>query len=193
MNETNNDSEQALALVKKDVDHWLSNIVVGLGLCPFAATPLACGTVRLALFSGDDTEKLLVFIQQEFQRLEKSDVSEIETTLVVAVNCLDDFYEYNQYIDMVEQLIKVNRWEGMFQVASFHPNYQFAETGPDDRENLTNRAPYPIFHLLREASLEAALAHVTNPESIPDNNIACMENMADDKVAQLFYYLGKSK
>jgi hypothetical protein len=189
MNQSHTNQEQHLDQITRDVERWLKNIVVGLGLCPFAATPLTKGLIRLAVYPGKDLENLLLFVEQEFQRLEQTDPSDIETTLVIAANCLEDFYDYNQYLDVVDSLIAANDWQGVYQVASFHPNYQFAGTEPDDRENLTNRAPAPIFHLLREASLEAALNRYPNPDRIPEKNIECMEAMAEETVKKLFYYL----
>ncbi len=182
MNQTTN-------TVHQDVEYWLKNIVVGLGLCPFASLPLKEDTIRIAAFLGTDTEELLGFLEQELTKLEKSDTSQIETTLVAVPNCLHDFYEYNVYFDSIDRLIKINQWEGVFQVASFHPNYQFSGTESSDRENLTNRSPYPMFHLLREDSVEAAIKHFPNPEDIPERNIQCMEKLPEKQVSELFYYL----
>ncbi len=102
---------------------------------------------------------------------------------------LDDFYDYNDFLHNIDQLIDNRAWRGVFQVASFHPCYQFDGTRYTDSENLTNRAPYPIFHLIREDSMEKVLALYKDPENIPENNIKLMNEMSEADKKRLFYYL----
>ncbi|GAB2189538.1 DUF1415 domain-containing protein [Sessilibacter sp. MAH1] len=168
---------------------WLSQVVIGLGLCPFAAKPWLEEKVRLVVFDGEDLPRLTELLQEELVHLNNTPSAELETTLVITPNCLEDFFDYNQYLDVTDRLIEVNDWEGIFQIASFHPNYQFGGTEAEDRENLTNRSPYPIFHLLRESSIAWAVEAHPDPDSIPDTNIRRMDALSDEEVAGLFPYL----
>ncbi len=171
------------------VNQWLDDVVIGLNLCPFAAKPQRNQQIKIFVSQADKEESLLEDILAQFTTLEETPVSELETTLVVVPNMLQDFWDYNQFIDWVEALISQQGWEGTYQVATFHPDYCFAGTEPDDAENLTNRAPYPIFHLIREESMEKVLRHYPNPEAIPDTNIARVSALTEEERRQLFPYL----
>ncbi|MEF1291747.1 DUF1415 family protein, partial [Vibrio sp. M260118] len=113
----------------------------------------------------------------------------LETTLVAVPNMFSDFYDYNLFIDWIEALIRQQEWEGVFQLATFHPDYCFGGAQPEDDENLTNRSPYPVFHLIREESMEKVLKHYPNPEAIPDTNIARVESLTAEERKKLFPYL----
>lgn len=173
----------------QQVDAWLDQVVIGLNLCPFALKPYKNRQIRFMVSHCDDEACLLQTLLDEFQKLEQSDASELETTLLIVPDLLANFEDYNQFLDYVDGLILQQGWEGTFQVASFHPDYQFAGTLPDDAENLTNRAPYPILHLLREASLEKAISRYPNPEQIPNNNIETVTNLSHKEKAKLFPFL----
>ncbi len=134
----------------QEVDHWLNQVVIGLNLCPFAAKPQRNQQIKIYVSEARDEEALLQHIYDQLLELDTKEPQELETTLVVVPNLLHDFVDYNFYIDWVEALIRQQDWEGVFQVATFHPDYCFAGTDPEDDENLTNRSPYPIFHLIRE-------------------------------------------
>ena len=177
------------ATIHQQVQNWLQEVVIGLNLCPFAAKPFQQNQIRTVVSDCHDPACLLETLQAEFQYLQSTPVDQLETTLVVVTNQLQNFDDYNQFLDLVDALIQVNNWEGIFQVASFHPNYQFAGTMPEDDENLTNRAPYPIFHLLRETSLEKALARYPHPERIPQQNIERVSALTPDEVHRLFPYI----
>ncbi|MBN2864594.1 MAG: DUF1415 domain-containing protein [Thiotrichales bacterium] len=169
--------------------HWLEQVVIGLNLCPFASRPHLQNLVRI--ISSDSTTEidLLNDLTTELEKLEKHPASELETTLIAIPNMLSDFYDYNQFLDWVDQLLLERNWEGIYQVASFHPNYQFGGTQPEDKENLTNRSPYPVLHLIREASMEKAVKHHPDPAGIPERNIALVESLSEQQINVLFPYL----
>ncbi|KDM91741.1 DUF1415 domain-containing protein [Photobacterium galatheae] len=172
-----------------NVEQWLDDVVIGLNLCPFAAKPRRNEQIRIAIYETDSLEELLEGIYQEIKRLDSTPVCDLDTSLVVCPNLLQDFDEYNQFLDMVEALISQCGKEGIYQVASFHPDYCFYGTAPGDAENLTNRAPYPIFHFIREDSMEKVLAHYPDPDAIPERNIEKMKKLTDEEIRRLFPYL----
>ena len=163
-----------------DVEQWLDEVVIGLDLCPFAARPRREKRVRIAVSHATDDEALLNDLQAELERLSDTPVAELETTLLAIPNMLEDFADYNDFLDAVDLWVEQFGWEGELQVASFHPQYQFAGTAPDDAENLTNRAPWPILHLLREASVDRAVAVYADPDGIIERNIATMQALGAD-------------
>ncbi|MFV0575419.1 MAG: DUF1415 domain-containing protein [Vibrio sp.] len=179
--------------ITNTVEKWLLDVVIGLNLCPFAAKPQRNEQIRIFVSEAETEEMLLEDVFQEFQRLENTPVKELETTLVVIPNMLEDFDDYNFFLDWIDALIKQEDWQGIYQVATFHPDYCFAGADPDDAENLTNRAPYPVLHLIREESMEKAVKHYPNPEAIPDINIARVEALSESEKQQLFPYLFSSK
>ncbi len=184
-----NDSEiTTMAAIEATVRQWLDEIVVGLGLCPFAAKPLQASRVRIDISLAQDPEVLAADLHLALCRLEETPVSILETSLVVVPNMLADFYDYNDFLDVADAMLEEGDWDGVIQIASFHPAYQFADTDPSDAENFTNRAPYPIFHLLREVSLDAVLASYPDPEMIPERNIALFRQMDRDALKRLFPY-----
>jgi hypothetical protein len=174
---------------ESQVRQWLEQVVIGLNLCPFAAKPYQAQQIRFVVSTSQTTERLLTDLATELTRLAQKEPAEIETTLLIIPDMLNHFDDYNQFLNHVDALIEQLNFHGTFQVASFHPNYQFGGTQPDDAENLTNRAPYPILHLIREASLERVLKHYPNPETIPDNNIKCVSNLTEQEKHSLFPYL----
>lgn len=179
----------ANASVVAEVVRWLNEVVIGLNLCPFSAKPARENRVRFVVSEAQDDEALLQSLQQEMERLDQHPASEIETTLVIVPQHLQDFFDYNQFLNWADQLLKRNRWVGVYQLATFHPNYCFADAEPDDAENLTNRAPYPILHIIREASLEKALDYFSNVDEIPEINKARVESLTAEEKQKLFPYL----
>ena len=175
--------------ITQQVNQWLNDVVIGLNLCPFAAKPQRNKQIKIFVSEAANEENLLQDILEQLLELDTKEPSELETTLVVVPNMLNDFVDYNFFIDWVEALIKQQDWEGIFQVATFHPDYYFAGTDPEDAENLTNRSPYPIFHLIREESMEKVLKHYPNPEEIPDINIERVSNLSPEERKKLFPYL----
>lgn len=177
--------------VEEQIWAWVDNVVIGLNLCPFAIKPRKYRQIGLKISDASEPEQLLEDILMEFFKLEQSDPTQLDTTLVVVSNMLHDFAHYNNFIDWLDQMIEQQGWQGVFQVATFHPNYRFAGTTADDPQNLTNCAPYPIFHLLREASIERVLASTPKPENIPVNNIAQVRSLSYAQKQELFPYLFK--
>ncbi|WP_331344453.1 DUF1415 domain-containing protein [Cellvibrio sp. UBA7661] len=177
------------ALVIANVARWLNEVVIGLNLCPFSAKPTRENRVRFVVSNAQEDEALLQDLQREMELLDEKSASEIETTLVIIPNHLQDFFDYNQFLNWADQLLKRNRWIGVYQIATFHPDYCFADAEPDDAENLTNRAPYPVLHIIREASLEKALEYFSDVDEIPEINKARVESLTAEEKQKLFPYL----
>ncbi|MGR5209764.1 DUF1415 domain-containing protein [Vibrio rotiferianus] len=175
--------------ITEQVDQWLNDVVIGLNLCPFAAKPQRNKQIKIFVSEASQEETLLEDILLQLIELSNTEPEKLETTLVVVPNMLEDFWDYNFFIDWVEGLIKQQDWEGIFQVATFHPDYCFGGSEPEDDENLTNRSPFPIFHLIREESIEKVLKHYPDPESIPDTNIARVSALSEQERKKLFPYL----
>lgn len=175
--------------VVTEVQQWLNDVVVGLNLCPFARKPMRAGQIRFAVSEAKNDADLLDDLLSELQKLDSAAAETLETTLLIVPEYLQDFYEYNFFLGEAERLLEQHDYPGIYQIASLHPNYQFAGSNPEDAENLTNRSPYPIFHLLREESLERALKNYPDPESIPHNNILRVEALTDEEKRKLFPYL----
>ncbi|EGU36478.1 hypothetical protein VII00023_05027 [Vibrio ichthyoenteri ATCC 700023] len=171
------------------VNQWLNDVVIGLNLCPFAAKPQRNKQIEIFVSQATSDEALLEDIFNQLLRLDHTPVAELETTLVAVPNMLADFWDYNLFIDWVEGLIRQQGWDGIFQVATFHPDYCFADCEPDDDSNLTNRSPAPVFHLIREESMAKVLKHYPDPEAIPETNIARVGALSDTERRQLFPYL----
>ncbi|MDI3513646.1 MAG: uncharacterized protein PWP40_875 [Rhodocyclaceae bacterium] len=172
-----------------DVEQWLDEVVIGLDLCPFAARPRREKRVRIAVSHATTPEALLDDLQAELERLADTPVAELETTLLAIPDMLEDFADYNDFLDAVDLWVEQFGWEGELQVASFHPQYQFADTEADDPGNLTNRSPWPLLHIIREESLEKAIEHHPDVDGIPERNIARMKALTAEERARLFPYL----
>ncbi|MDY0046635.1 MAG: DUF1415 domain-containing protein [Thauera propionica] len=172
-----------------DINQWLDEVVIGLNLCPFAAKPRREKRVRIAISHATDEEALLNDLQAELERLSDTPVEELETTLLAIPDMLENFEDYNDFLDAVDLWVEQFGWEGELQVASFHPQYQFADTEADEPGNLTNRSPWPMLHIIREESLEQAVDHYPDVEGIPERNIKRMEALSEDEKRKLFPYL----
>lgn len=149
----------------------MERAVIGLGLCPFAESVYLRGGVRFHVSDQRSAAGLLSELRAELTHLHAADARECETTLLIHPWVLNDFVEFNDFLQICDETVIDLGLEGEIQVASFHPQYQFAGTRPGDIENHTNRSPFPTLHLLREASVERALAAIPDPESIYENNI----------------------
>lgn len=179
--------------VRKDVVRWLETAVIGLRLCPFAARPMRLGQVDIAISEARGSDDLLAEIGDRIQWLASIPAAQVDTILIVIPHLLADFWDYNDFIHRAERQLVAAGWEGEFQLASFHPDYCFADAASDDPANFTNRAPYPIVHVLREASIEAALAAYPNPEDIPQRNIALLRGLSAAKLRALFPDIGDAQ
>ena len=156
---------------------WIERAVIGLNLCPFAKAPYVKERIRYCVSHASAARGLLQDLRVELQRLLDSPVNELETTLLIHPECLNDFLEYNDFLGDVDVLIRKLGLEGVIQVASFHPQYQFADTGPEDVSNATNQSPFPMLHLLREDSIDRAIETMANPERIYAANIEALERL----------------
>ncbi len=165
--------------------HWVEKIVVGLNLCPFARQPFSTGRVRYVLYEGADIVALARMMVQEARLLSRSPAAEVETTLLILPDALPDFLDYLDFLEEAERLIRENGLEGIVQVASFHPDYQFEGTEPEAPENYTNRSPYPMLHLLREESIEQALEQYPDSEKIPERNVEKMRQLGVEGIRRL--------
>ena len=170
---------------RKEVIGWFERVVLGLELCPFAARPWREGAIRFAVTEENEEIALLQGLESELQWLDEQ--PETETTLLILPRALADFSEYNDFLDRVDELLRTGGWEGRYQVASFHPDYRFADSlGEDDPADWSNRSPYPLLHLIREDSLERALAAHPDPEAIPERNVRLLRGLNRDQMRALF-------
>jgi hypothetical protein len=145
--------------------------VIGLNLCPFAELPYRGNRVRFYVSEQRSAAGLLEDLRVELTKLAATDAKDCETTLLIHPFVLADFVEYNDFLEVCDAAVAYLNLEGELQVASFHPQYQFAGSQPDDIENYTNRSPYPMLHILREASVERAVAAGGEPSEIYRRNI----------------------
>lgn len=165
--------------------YWISSFVVKLNLCPFAAYPLQNDQIRYVVYEGENLGNLINLLEEELKMLQSSNSKDIETTLIIFPKLLNDFYDYNDFLDIANQRIFALNLEGELQVASFHPQYQFGGVEIDDITNYTNRSPYPMLHLLREESIEIALENYDDPEAIPENNMATMNKLGREVILKM--------
>lgn len=174
----------------ESTDHWLQQVVIGLNLCPFAKHPYQNQQIHLTISHANSEQSLLTDLATQAEALLAMPPNKRETTVVIIKNYLEDFDDYNQFLDLADDLLASMGWQKALQIASFHPKYQFAGTDTEDAENLTNRSPFPLLHIIRQASIESALKHFTNtPESIFENNIQTVENLSTTQKQTLFPYI----
>ena len=166
--------------------HWLERAVIGLNLCPFAKSVYVKQQVRFVLSDASTPEALLEQLAEELLLLRDTPASEIDTTLLVHPDVLQDFLDYNDFLDNADAAVEALDLGGILQVASFHPAYQFAGTAPQDISNYTNRAPYPTLHLLREDSVSRAVAAFPEADSIVDRNIETLDKLGIEGWEKLF-------
>ncbi|WP_275270120.1 DUF1415 domain-containing protein [Limnobacter sp. P1] len=162
---------------------WVEQVVVAFNLCPFAKRELVKDRVRFVVSKARDEATLLDELAHELALLNVDEA--VETTLLIHPQVLQDFYHYNDFLEAADELLVDMNLEGVYQVASFHPDYQFGGTEPDDVENYTNRSPYPMLHLLREDSLSEAIDNYPEVDLIPERNIDCMNEQGLEKMQTL--------
>lgn len=156
---------------------WLQRAVIGLNLCPFAKAVQVKDQIRYVLSEATTADTLLAELATELLWLHEADPDVVDTTLLIHPRVLTDFYDYNDFLDQADAAIDALGLEGELQVASFHPDYQFAGSDFEDVANCTNRSPYPMLHLLREASIDRAVEAFPDPEAIVERNIATLEHL----------------
>jgi hypothetical protein len=156
---------------------WLKDVVIGLNLCPFAREAYVTERIRYVVSAADSPEALRAQLADELLLLQTLDPAKVETTLIIHPKVLVDFLDYNDFLDIADQTLVNLELEGIFQVASFHPRYQFEGTDFDDPANRTNRSPYPMLHILREASVERAVDEYPDVDKISARNIETMRRL----------------
>ena len=164
---------------------WVERVVIGLKLCPFAPAPALKGLIRYATSEVETPEALLEDLATELQHLVASPPEEVETTLLVHPQVLQDFHDFNDFLEIADEALRMWGLEGEIQIASFHPQYQFAGTDPDDIGNATNRSPYPMLHLLREQSIARAVDAFGDTRSISAANLETLEKLGPAGLAAL--------
>jgi hypothetical protein len=156
---------------------WIDRVVVGLGLCPFAEPSIARNRLRMTLCGATHPEELSAALIEELQFLRSPAGEAFDSSLLIHPQTLCDFEHYNDYLDRADEILEKLSLVGVFQIASFHPRYRFAGSREDDPGNYTNRSPYPMLHLLREASVSRAIEQHPDPGSIPETNIRRLEDL----------------
>ena len=167
MTQTSAPPEAVIAATQR----WVERAVIGLNLCPFAKGVQTKGQVHYVVSHADDAPSLLIDLKQQLQDLHNSDPAQRDTTLLIAPLAFPDFLDFNDFLDRADRLLRKMRLDSDYQIASFHPQFQFADAEVDDISHYTNRAPYPILHLLREQSIDRAV------EAFPDAALIFEKNM----------------
>lgn len=156
---------------------WLVHAVIGLNLCPFAKAVHVKNQIRFVVTDATTPEVLCAALIAELEILRDANPNSLDTTLLIHPNALTDFVDYNEFLDIADAALEDLELDGIIQIASFHPDYQFAGTKPDDIENCTNRSPYPILHLLREQSIDSAVKAFPDASEIFTKNIATLHRL----------------
>jgi uncharacterized protein len=156
--------------VVEQTQNWIKTVVIGCNFCPFAAKAMMRKSVRYVVLPDTTVENTLAKLLQEMQHLDSA--ADIETTFIIFPNSFTDFHRYLSLVEMAEDLVDEAGYEGVYQVASFHPDYCFADVEADDPANYTNRSIYPMLHVLREDSVSEAVDNYPDAEGIPDRNVA---------------------
>lgn len=169
----------------QDTQRWLERAVIGLNLCPFAKAVHVKGLIHYAVSDATTAAELLIDLKKEINSLVAGESIAFDTTLLIAPYCLEDFLEFNDLLSKADKLLVKMGLEGVIQIASLHPHYQFAGTEVDDITNFTNRAPYPTLHLLREASIDQAVAAFPEAETIFEANMQTMQRLGRQGWADL--------
>lgn len=173
------------AVVIADTQRWLERAVIGLNLCPFAKSVHVKGQVHYVVSLATTTHELLEQLRRELAALHAADPELRDTTLLIVPHCLQEFLDFNDFLDEADAVLEELGLAGELQIASFHPQFQFAGTDADDITNYTNRAPYPTLHLLREASIDRAVAAFPEAELIYEKNMQTLKQLGHAGWAEL--------
>jgi hypothetical protein len=165
---------------------WLERAVIGLNLCPFAKGVHLKQQIRWVESAATDADALLDDLVRELRLLADADPETVETTLLVHPQVLQDFDDYNQFLDVADAALEALGLAGTLQVASFHPDYRFDGTEPDDITNASNRSPHPTLHLLREASIERAVDSLDDANEIVERNLDTLRRLGPEGWRRLF-------
>jgi hypothetical protein len=156
---------------------WVRDIVVGLNLCPFAHHPFNRDTISYRLSRASEPEGVYVDLLLALEQFLHADPAREATGLFICPDALGDFEQYNEFLDLTDDILRQGGLEGWVQIASFHPDYRFADVDPSDAGNYTNRSPFPMFHFIREEELALALEGYPDPHGIPARNIALLRDL----------------
>jgi hypothetical protein len=171
------------SLIKQHVQNWLKTIIIGYNFCPFAQPEFEQNRIYYCIDNRLSLKKNAKTLINEAQRLDNN--PDIETTLLIYTSNFKDFDDFLDYLELANYLLNNQGYEGIYQLASFHPNYCFANSDDHDPANYTNRSPYPILHLIRESSIERALQFYPHPDKIPERNIALTRELGLAKMQAL--------
>jgi len=174
------DDTASTAAAVSSTQGWLERAVIGLNLCPFAKAVYVKRQIRFAVTAATTAEELLAELRRELEWLGRADPDEIDTTLLIHPQALGDFTDYRFFLKQADATLRSLGQEGVVQIASFHPAYEFAGSAPDDVANLTNRSPHPMLHLLREASIDRAVAAFPDAAAIYERNIDTLRRLGHE-------------
>lgn len=158
------------SIIIAQTTQWINTVVIGCNFCPFAAKAVLRKSIRYVVLPEATMESSLEAVMEELRLLDRTE--DLETTLLIFPDRFADFEEYLDLVDLAEALSEEQGYEGVYQIASFHPEYCFSDADEQDPANYTNRSPYPMLHLLREDSITKAVDHYIDSEGIPERNIA---------------------
>ncbi|MFZ6657569.1 DUF1415 domain-containing protein [Undibacterium sp. TJN19] len=167
-------------------EQWLEKTVIGLNLCPFAKAVQVKQQIRYVVSQARTPEALLEDLERELELLAEANPEKIETTLLIHPMALNDFLDFNDFLDVADGMLEELELDGQLQIASFHPDYQFAGTEADDIENYTNRSPYPTLHILREEGIDKAVLAFPEAEQIYEKNMETMRELGHEGWRRLF-------
>jgi len=175
--------QQSNEYISQHTQNWIRSFIIKLTICPFAKREVERGTLRIEISTTKKMDQALEKLMAEIQLLDNE--PSIETTLLIFPSLSKDFFYYLDFVDRAEILLFEQGYEGIYQLASFHPDYCFADADFDDLSNYTNRSPYPMLHLLREVSVEKAIAYYGETEKIPENNIKSLRELGLDEIKSI--------
>lgn len=170
----------ATAAIVAATERWLERAVIGLNLCPFAKSVHVKKQIRYAVTAAQTADELLAELEHELQHLAATDPKQLDTTLLIHPQVMGEFLDYHFFLAEADALIRNLGYEGVFQIASLHPDYEFAGSAPDDIENYSNRSPYPTLHLLREESIDRAVAAFPEAEAIFERNMETLQRLGHE-------------
>ncbi len=168
-----------------DTRDWVVKAVIGLNLCPFAKAVHVNERIRYVVSDATEPEALLKDLARELLALNRADPDEIDTTLLIHPQVLDDFLDFNDFLDAADALVDELQLDGILQIADFHPRYQFDGSAPDDIANYSNRSPYPTLHLLREESITRAVEAMPDTAAIFEGNLDTLDRLGHEGWAAL--------
>lgn len=166
----------------EETRRWIKTIVIGNNFCPFAAKPFSEDKIRYFVSPAENEAVLVDDVVNELILLRDADPAEIETSVLLVPNCFENFEDYNQFLSLVDVILEKLALEGVIQIASFHPDYCFENLSSDDVRNYTNRSLYPMFHLIREESVERARTFHPDIDAIPEQNMDRLQSLGVNKI-----------